>query len=100
VLAAFHAEFPDIELDVFDVLSENCIESVRSGRADIAIAATRVDTPELGAEPFQTDEFFLVARRGHPLLGRANLKPRDLLPFDSVNVPLDSSVRQRLVAAP
>lgn len=99
VLAAFHAEFPDIELDVFDVLSENCIDSVRSGRADIAIAATRVDTSELRAEPFQTDEFFLVARRGHPLLDRVNVKPRDLLPFDFIHLSRDSSVRQCLEAA-
>ncbi|KAA0910514.1 LysR family transcriptional regulator [Pusillimonas sp. ANT_WB101] len=99
VLAAFHAQFPDIELEVFDVLSENCIESVRSGRADIAIAATRVDTPELRAEPFQTDEFYLVARRGHPLLDRANLKPRDLQAFDFIHLSRDSSVRQYLDAA-
>lgn len=99
VLAAFHAEFPEIELEVFDVLSEMCIESVRSGRADIAIAATRVDTPELRAEPFQTDEFYLVARRGHPLLDHPNPKPRDLLAFDFVHLSRNSSVRQYLDAA-
>lgn len=99
VLASFHTDFPDIELDVLDALSENCIDSVRSGRADIAIAATRVDTSELRAEPFQTDEFFLVARRGHPLLDRANVKPKDLLPFDFIHLSRDSSVRQCLEAA-
>jgi LysR family carnitine catabolism transcriptional activator len=99
VLAAFHADFPDIELEVFDVLSENCVENVRSGRADIAIAATRVDTPELRAEPFLTDEFFLVARRGHPSLARPDPKPRDLVPFDFVHLSRNSSVRQYLDAA-
>ncbi|MBE0546359.1 MAG: LysR family transcriptional regulator [Rubrivivax sp.] len=99
VLAAFHTEFPDIELAVYDVLSENCIDHVRSGRADIAIAATRVDTPELRADPFQTDDFFLVARRGHPLLDRPNPKPRDLLPFDFIHLSRNSSVRQYLDAA-
>lgn len=99
VLAAFHTEFPEIELEVFDVLSEMCVESVRSGRADIAIAATRVDTPELRAEPFQTDEFYLVARRGHPLLEHPNPKPRDLLSFDFVHLSRNSSVRQYLDAA-
>jgi LysR family carnitine catabolism transcriptional activator len=99
VLASFHAEHPDIELEVFDVLSENCIDHVRSGRVDIAIAATRVDTPELKAEPFLTDEFFLVARSGHPLLIKPSLKPRDLLPFDFVNLSRNSSVRQYLDAA-
>jgi LysR family carnitine catabolism transcriptional activator len=99
VLAAFHAEYPEIELEVGDVLSENCVEWVRTGRADIAIAATRVDTPELRAEPFQTDDFFLVARRGHPLLDMPDPKPRDLLPFDFVHLSRNSSVRQYLDAA-
>jgi LysR family transcriptional regulator, carnitine catabolism transcriptional activator len=99
VLAAFHADFPEIELAVFDVLSENCVDHVRSGRADIAIAATRVDTPELRAEPFQTDDFFLVARRGHPLLEQPSPKPRDLLAFDFIHLSRHSSVRQYLDAA-
>lgn len=99
VLARFHEEFPEIELEVFDVLSEHCVDHVRSGRADIAIAAERADTPELRAEPFRTDDFFLVARRGHPLLDRPDPKPRDLLPFDFIHLSRNSSVRQYLDAA-
>lgn len=99
VLANFHAEFPDIELQVFDVFSDICVEYVRSGKADIAIAATRVDTPELRAEPFLSDSFFLVARRGHPLLENPAPKPRDFLPFDFVHLARSGSVRQCLDAA-
>lgn len=98
-LTSFHTEHPSIELDVFDVLSEHCIDHVRSGRVDMAIAATRVDTPELTAEPFLTDAFFLVAQREHPLLSKPRLKPHDLLPFDFVNLSHNSSVRQYLDAA-
>ena len=98
-LASFHTEHPNIELDVFDVLSAHCIDHVRSGRVDMAIAATRVDTPELTAEPFLTDAFFLVAQREHPLLSKPRLRPRDLLPFDFVNLSHNSSVRQYLDAA-
>jgi DNA-binding transcriptional LysR family regulator len=39
VLADFRAEHPGIELDVADALSEGCVERVRSGRADFALAA-------------------------------------------------------------
>src|SRR5574341_1000429 len=41
VLAQFHARHPHIELDVADALSEECVERVRAGRADFALAAVR-----------------------------------------------------------
>src|SRR3954468_9783590 len=43
VLAEFRAAHPGIDLDVADVLSEACIEQVRNGKADFAIAATRAE---------------------------------------------------------
>src|SRR6185436_20005057 len=65
VLAEFRAAYPGIELDVTDVLSEACIEHVRSGKADFAIAATRAETPELRAELFCSDGFHVVCPIGH-----------------------------------
>jgi len=47
VLARFHAKYPGIELDVADVLSDTCIQRVRSGSADFALASTRADSAEL-----------------------------------------------------
>ena len=70
VLAGFRAEFPGIELEVSDVLSEPCVDAVRAGRADFALAATRADTPELRAELFCSDAFHLVCPTQHPLASR------------------------------
>jgi len=99
VLAGFRQRHPGIELEIADVLSEACIERVRAGHADLAIAATRAETPELRAEPFHADDFHLVAPRSHPLLQAAEVKPRDLLPYDFVHLSRTSSVRQYLDAA-
>lgn len=99
VLAGFHAEHPGIELEVADVLSEPCIELVRSGRADFALAATRADTPELRAEPFCSDDFHLVCPAGHPLAKQRELRPRDLSPWPFIHLSRTSSVRQYIDAA-
>lgn len=99
VLANFHAEFPEISLQVFDLLSEDCVEHVRLGKADMAIAAMSVSTPQLRAEPFQTDDFFLVAREGHPVLAVQKPQPRDLISYDFVHLSRNSSVRQYIDAA-
>lgn len=98
VLATFHTQHPGIELQVADVLSEPCIERVRSGQADFAIAATRADTPELRAEPFCSDDFHLVCRSDHPLATQRLLRPKDLAAWPFIHLSRTSSVRQYIDA--
>lgn len=99
VLARFHADYPGIELDVADVLSEDCIERLRTGRADLALAATRVNTPELRTEPFCSDGFHLVCRRDHPLAAKPALRLADLAAHPMIQLARNSSVRQYVEAA-
>lgn len=99
VLARFHAQWPGIQIDVADVLSEDCIERVRSGQADLALAATRADTPELRTELFCSDDFHLVCRRNHPLAKQAAVKLADLAAHPMIQLARSSSVRQYVEAA-
>ena len=99
VLAGFRAEHPGIELQVADVLSEPCIERVRSGQADFALAATRADTPDLRAEAFCSDDFHLVCRSDHPLATQRQLRPKDLAAWPFIHLSRTSSVRQYIDAA-
>jgi DNA-binding transcriptional LysR family regulator len=99
VMAAYPERYPGVELEVADVLSEACIERVRAGTADFALAATRADTPELRAESFCSDRFHLVCPRGHPLAAKPDPKPRDLLAYPFIHLSRTSSVRQYLDAA-
>ena len=99
VLAGFHARHPGIELQVADVLSEPCIERVRSGQADFALAAIRADTPELQAEWFCSDDFHLVCRTDHPLAKRRDPQPADIAAYQFVHLSRTSSVRQYVDAA-
>ncbi|TDP71761.1 DNA-binding transcriptional LysR family regulator [Roseateles toxinivorans] len=99
LLAEFRALYPGIELAVSDVLSEACIAQVQAGKADFALAATRAETPELGAELFCSDDFHLVCPVGHPLLAAKALRPEDLSAYPFVHLSRTSSVRQYLDAA-
>jgi LysR family carnitine catabolism transcriptional activator len=99
LLARFHREHPGIELDVADALSDECISLVRLGRADFALAATRVEAAELHTERFCSDRFHLVCRKDHPLArGRGPVRLPDLLPHPIVQLARSSSVRQYLDA--
>jgi len=99
VLAGFREAHPGIDLEVADVLSEPCIERVRSGQADFALAATRANTPELRAEPFCSDGFHLVCRKDHPLADHPNPRPRDVAAWPFIHLSRTSSVRQYIDAA-
>jgi LysR family transcriptional regulator, carnitine catabolism transcriptional activator len=100
LLADFQRRFPGIELDVADVLSDACLERVRSARADFALASTRAGAPELRTEDFCRDRFHVVCRRDHALArGRRALALADLAPHPIVQLARSSSVRQYLEAA-
>jgi LysR family transcriptional regulator, carnitine catabolism transcriptional activator len=99
VLAAFRGEYPGIELDIADELSEDCVERVRSGRADFALAAIRASAPELSTDLFCADRFHLVCRRDHPLARRRRITLADLSDQPFVHLARTSSVRQHIEAA-
>jgi LysR family carnitine catabolism transcriptional activator len=99
VLAEFHAQYPGIELDIADSLSEDCVERVRAGRADFALAAVRAAAPELRTDLFCADRFHLVCRADHALAARRRVTLHDLAGQPFVHLARTSSVRQHIEAA-
>ncbi len=100
VLAQYSAAHPGIEIDIADVLSEPCIDRVASGHADFALAAIRADTPALQAEPFCSDDFYLVCPTDHPLSRwRKAITTQDQAAWPFIHLARTSSVRQYLEAA-
>lgn len=99
VLGAFQAAHPGIQVEVTDSLSESCVEQVRSGSADFALAAVRAKLPELRTDPFCQDRFHLVCHRDHPLAQRRRLLLSDLTGEPFIHLARDSSVRQHIEAA-
>jgi len=100
LLARFHREHPGIELDVADVLSDDCVARVLAGSADFALASTRAQTNGLRTERFCSDQFHAVFRRDHPLARAAGkLKLTDLGAWPLIQLARSSSVRQHVEAA-
>lgn len=99
VLAAFHRQHPGIELDIADALSEDCVDRVRSGVADFALAAIRATAPELRTDLFCADRFHLVCRSDHPLARKRRVGFADIAGEPFVHLARTSSVRQHIEAA-
>src|SRR5690606_16702303 len=78
IYAQFHTLFPAIELHLHDALLEPCLDMVRCGTADIAVAAKGADMGGLQVEPLCEDYFHLVCRDDHPLAQRGAVHLHEL----------------------
>jgi DNA-binding transcriptional LysR family regulator len=79
LLADYCEQYPGVEVQVADMLSERSIDQVRSGRADFAIVATTSDDPSLSVTPLCTDRFELVCRHDHRLANAKRVGVKDLV---------------------
>jgi LysR family carnitine catabolism transcriptional activator len=99
IFAEFKRDWPGIELSLSDILSDACIELVRSSKADFALASTGASHAGLSSQLLCTDKFYLVCRIDHPLATEKVLTLKKLVPYPFVHMSRNSSVRQALDAA-
>ncbi|QHJ01257.1 LysR family transcriptional regulator [Xylophilus rhododendri] len=102
VLAEFHQRWPGVELELSDRLSDACLDLVRGGQADFALASADARGAEamgLHLHPLHADRFHLVCRADHPLAGGRRPSLRRIAEHPFVHMTRNSSVRQALEAA-
>jgi len=99
LFSEYRRAHPGVDLELHDTLSDQCLELVRSGRADFALAATGPESAEWATEVLCRDRFHLVCRGDHPLARKASVRAKDLAAYPFVHFTRSSSVRQHLEAA-
>ncbi len=95
-LARFRERHSGINLSLIDTLSSECLQLVRAGKADFAIAVSMPDSEDLDIIRVATDEFYLVSRMDHPLAFKAELNLEDIARYPFVHLSRGSSIRQHL----
>jgi len=76
---AFRAAYPDVQLEVEEMLDERQIEALRSRRIHVGILRSTVDEDELSFERLLSDTVCAALPSGHPLARRAELSYADLV---------------------
>lgn len=102
VFAEFHAAWPGVELALSDRLSDACMDLVRGGQADFALASGTnrpAETVGLHLHLLHADRFHLVCRADHPLASGALPGLQRIAAYPFVHMARHSSVRQALEAA-
>ena len=96
LFAAYRKRFPGVALELFDGLSDRCLEYLRQGRVDFALSAPGSRLAEFDSRLLFADPFYLVCRRDHPLASKRRVQLRDLAGHDLIDLARTSSVRQHL----
>lgn len=77
-MALFKSRYPGIELKLWDVVSDRCLDLIRQGHADIAINAQPGHPLELDSRVLFNEPMFLICPSGHVLASQAFVVLKDL----------------------
>ena len=97
IYANFAGSYPGVELSLQDALLEPCLQKVREGEVDIALAAKGSDMSGLAAEPLCEDRFYLVCRQDHRLAAKSAIRLAELEGEGLIHLGRGSSIRQSLL---
>lgn len=78
-IAAYRALYPHVELHMEIENTENIQHLLLEHSLDVAFTEGFVESPELSATVFATDELVPIAQPSHPLLARRNVRIQDFL---------------------
>ena len=67
VVAVTHGRFPEAELQLTELQTDDLVERLRRGSIDLAIVATAVRHGDVTVEPLGIDPFLVALPAGHPL---------------------------------
>lgn len=96
IYAAYAAEYPGVELSLHDALLEPCLQQVREGGVDMALAAEGRDMSGLVIEALCEDLFYLVCRADHRLSAEEQVELGALRGERMIHLGKGSSIRQSL----
>jgi LysR family carnitine catabolism transcriptional activator len=98
VIAAYRVQYPGVTVELFDALSDHCLNYLRQGKADIALTAPGPNLMEFDTQPLCEDPFYLVCRTDHKLAKKRIIQIPQLAGCELIHLARSTSVRQHLDA--
>lgn len=96
VIAAYRAEFPDIQVKLVDCAVENVNARVASGEVDVGIGPEREPAAQIEARVLFEMPFVLVFPQGHPLEARERVTWQDIADYPFIS--LQGQFTERLLS--
>jgi DNA-binding transcriptional LysR family regulator len=99
VLALYAARHPDVRIDLEDALSEDAVQAVSSGAAELAVIGENTPREGLEAIVCDVDDLVLLTPKGHALAGAAAVELEQALDYDFVSLNRIASLTRKISAA-
>ncbi|WP_414827517.1 LysR family transcriptional regulator [Alteromonas sp. H39] len=94
ILSQYHSQYPNIRLRIVDVVMEDVIDSVLSGRAELGFTFEPEIIDGLVFSPMFDDCFVAVVHQDHPLAGEKNIELQHCLSYPFIAMNRGSAVRK------
>jgi LysR family transcriptional regulator, hydrogen peroxide-inducible genes activator len=78
ILKTFIKDFPDFELQLFEMHTESLIRRLKEDKLDIAIMSTPLGDKDLKETPLYYEPYVGYFAEGHPLLAKRSILPNDI----------------------
>jgi DNA-binding transcriptional LysR family regulator len=95
-LSAFKSDYPDVRVGLREQTSEQAVQDITKGLADIAIFSEAISSLELEVFPYRQDQLVVISPNGHPLAGKKDIRFIDTLDFQHVGLHQGSSLLGQL----
>ena len=92
----YRSKFPDINITVQDVVAEEVVDMVRTGRVEVGVTFDMEESEDLHFEPLFEDSFYVVMPEQHALLAKEEITWTQLQEFPFVALQRPSAMRQMI----
>ncbi|NYT26361.1 LysR family transcriptional regulator [Alcaligenaceae bacterium] len=95
-LRAFLTQYPDVTIDLTEMVSTDVTRAVAENAADIGIYSQADEQYELATLPYHKDRMVLITPRDHPLASKKSVSFIDTLDYDHVGMHRGSAANKLL----
>ncbi|MBC7781023.1 MAG: LysR family transcriptional regulator [Proteobacteria bacterium] len=98
-LASFMAGNPQVKVDLQDGASTTIVRAIADGRADVGIVDSATTLHGLQSLPYHSHRLVVVVPKCHPLSRKQSVDIRDVVEFDLIGTPSNSSLHALITRA-
>ncbi|MGM0419377.1 MAG: selenium metabolism-associated LysR family transcriptional regulator [Bacillota bacterium] len=98
-LAQFRQDFPNIQVEVLTGDSQDMIERLERGEADLIIIGKKLSSDRFNSEPLREDSLKLIVDKDHPLIDVNKVTISDLIQYPFVFREEGSGTRKVMLEA-
>lgn len=99
LMAEYTHLHPEVQIDLEEQVSEQVVQALRDGRADMGVFVEGPDTEGLDVKDFRQDELVLILPRHHALVGKSPLAFADALDESWVSLNPGAALLQQQQSA-